>query len=295
MSLTDAQNEVFIAASPKWSVTSQVPLGLILRIVTLNSRSGSATQAAPEQPEAGPSTPTKRSTPTTYGKSKARTPMKMMVCIERPAARSKKDANGLWCTRAFDKGARGGRAWRIDLDAWIDAGKSGRGWTIVVPPPMPDEKLEMEEKVSKKGKRRVKVESSDDEGSNFEGRSDDGHHSEGVEGEHELEGAIRTPQKRKRATTTTPRQAKGAKTPTKTKGTPRKRRTTFLPVPSHALDPATLPVDPYERALRLLHVGATPESLPCREEEFVDVLSRVEEGVESGGGGCLCELLLWRC
>lgn len=39
----------------------------------------------------------------------------------------------------------------------------------------------------------------------------------------------------------------------------------------------------------MLHVGATPESLPCREEEFVDVLSKVEEGVESGGGGCLCK------
>ena len=48
-------------------------------------------------------------------------------------------------------------------------------------------------------------------------------------------------------------------------------------------------MDPYQRALRLLHVGATPESLPCREEEFVDVLSKVEEGVESGGGGCLCK------
>lgn len=39
----------------------------------------------------------------------------------------------------------------------------------------------------------------------------------------------------------------------------------------------------------MLHVSATPESLPCREEEFVDVLSKVEEGVESGGGGCLCK------
>ena len=55
------------------------------------------------------------------------------------------------------------------------------------------------------------------------------------------------------------------------------------------LSPAELPVDPYQRAMRLLHVGATPESLPCREEEFVDVLSKVEEGVDSGGGGCLCK------
>jgi len=56
------------------------------------------------------------------------------------------------------------------------------------------------------------------------------------------------------------------------------------------LDPHLLPKDPYERALHLLHVGATPDTLPCRESEFVDVLMRVEEGVEGGGGGCLCEL-----
>lgn len=55
------------------------------------------------------------------------------------------------------------------------------------------------------------------------------------------------------------------------------------------LDPHLLPKDPYERALHLLHVGATPDTLPCRESEFVDVLMRVEEGVEGGGGGCLCE------
>lgn len=65
-----------------------------------------------------------------------------------------------------------------------------------------------------------------------------------------------------------------------------KASTSNLPA---TIAPEDLPTDPYQRALRLLHVGATPDSLPCREEEFVDVLSRVEEGVEGGGGGCLCE------
>jgi origin recognition complex subunit 1 len=64
-----------------------------------------------------------------------------------------------------------------------------------------------------------------------------------------------------------------------------KASTSNLPA---TIAPEDLPTDPYQRALRLLHVGATPDSLPCREEEFVDVLSRVEEGVEGGGGGCLC-------
>jgi hypothetical protein len=29
--------------------------------------------------------------------------------------------------------------------------------------------------------------------------------------------------------------------------------------------------------------------LPKRETEYLEVLSRVQEGVESGNGGCLCE------
>ncbi|KAJ9117153.1 hypothetical protein QFC20_000296 [Naganishia adeliensis] len=53
------------------------------------------------------------------------------------------------------------------------------------------------------------------------------------------------------------------------------------------IDPLLLPSDPYERALHLLHVGATPDSLPCREDEFLEVLMKVEEGIEDGGGGCL--------
>jgi hypothetical protein len=50
-----------------------------------------------------------------------------------------------------------------------------------------------------------------------------------------------------------------------------------------------LPLDPYARALHLLHVGATPESLPCREEEYADVLVKIEGVIEGGGGGCVCE------
>ena len=50
-----------------------------------------------------------------------------------------------------------------------------------------------------------------------------------------------------------------------------------------------LPLDPYQRALHLLHVGATPESLPCREEEYADVLVKIEGVIEGGGGGCICQ------
>lgn len=104
-----------------------------------------------------------------------------------------------------------------------------------------------------------------------------------------------TPRKRK---TTTPKKKRPAPakkvrmvpTPKKGRRVPHpKSSTSNLPITIATED---LPTDPYQRALRLLHVGATPESLPCREEEFVDVLSRVEEGVEGGGGGCLCRFYI---
>jgi origin recognition complex subunit 1 len=49
-----------------------------------------------------------------------------------------------------------------------------------------------------------------------------------------------------------------------------------------------LPQDPYLRALHLLHVGATPDTLPCREEQYADVLVKIEGVIEGGGGGCVC-------
>jgi len=52
-----------------------------------------------------------------------------------------------------------------------------------------------------------------------------------------------------------------------------------------------LPQDPYARAMHLLHVGATPETLPCREEQYADVLVKIEGVIEGGGGGCICELM----
>jgi origin recognition complex subunit 1 len=118
-----------------------------------------------------------------------------------------------------------------------------------------------------------------------------------VEVEDDVEEEITTtttPRKRKTKTTTTTPKKKRPAAKTRMIPTPKKGRkvphpkssTSNLPI---TIAPEDLPTDPYQRALRLLHVGATPESLPCREEEFVDVLTRVEEGVEGGGGGCLCE------
>ncbi|WVF72804.1 hypothetical protein IAT40_007622 [Kwoniella sp. CBS 6097] len=211
-----------------------------------------------------------------------------------------------WCHRAFDKFARGGKSWRIDIDEWREGGKKGLGWTVKEP--MVAGKAEMDV-----GGRGGESESDgSEEGSDAEVGEESDSDSDGEEDdedeEEEGEGDTFKPnqRKRKRATTKTPgnkkkknpaaKKAKATKS-TKTKQQQRKIGGRLKKVPhpkssaSHlplsVLSPEQLPVDPYERALRLLHVGATPESLPCREEEFVNVLGKVEEGVESGGGGCL--------
>lgn len=104
-----------------------------------------------------------------------------------------------------------------------------------------------------------------------------------------------TPRKRRKnesGEATTPSRGKkrnvAAKSTSKTKKRDR-TQSTAMPTMTQEIDPLLLPKDPYERALHLLHVGATPDSLPCREDEFLEVLMKVEEGIEDGGGGCLCE------
>ncbi|WFD23566.1 Origin recognition complex, subunit 1 [Malassezia equina] len=55
----------------------------------------------------------------------------------------------------------------------------------------------------------------------------------------------------------------------------------------HALPEAILSkMSPHERARRLLHVGSTPESLPCRQEQFVAVVGCAAEALRTGAGGC---------
>ena len=46
--------------------------------------------------------------------------------------------------------------------------------------------------------------------------------------------------------------------------------------------------DPWLRAMHALHVGARPEALPCRAEEYARVMRSVEELLEEGSGGCIC-------
>lgn len=132
----------------------------------------------------------------------------------------------------------------------------------------------------------------------------------------------RTPsRKRKRAGTTTPRTPRrtGATTPRRrgrakdaslaqptphSKAALRARKKTALavrPPPAAAgmLDMDENAVrglgeDPWLRAMHVLHVAARPGALPCREAEYGRVLRAVEELLEEGSGGCICECgFLW--
>ena len=208
-----------------------------------------------------------------------------------------------WCARAFDKGAKGGKVFGVDIDEWREGGKAGLGWNIKLTTPVVENEEDTEG--SSDGAATGSEASEGEEGSETDSEGEDEVEGAG-DGEKvpDMEGGDgkgkRNAKRKKRVPggktrTKGSKRVKVAKTTKqqvikgKAKRLPHpKSSSSFLPLSVPSLE--DLPTNPYERALRLLHVGATPESLPCREEEFVDVLSRVEEGVETGGGGCLCML-----
>jgi len=50
---------------------------------------------------------------------------------------------------------------------------------------------------------------------------------------------------------------------------------------------ATFASTPYEQARERLHVSAVPNSLPCRELEFEEIMAHVETAVDEGTGTCV--------
>lgn len=64
-----------------------------------------------------------------------------------------------------------------------------------------------------------------------------------------------------------------------------------LPARPHSLH--TLPesslakLSAHERARRLLHVGATPEALPCRQQQYLDVVECTTDALRAGAGECV--------
>lgn len=71
------------------------------------------------------------------------------------------------------------------------------------------------------------------------------------------------------------------------------KRRALLPrsllVPSSSAEDQTArsEADPFARARAALHVSATPEDLPCREDEFTEVEANLEEAIEEGTGSCI--------
>jgi origin recognition complex subunit 1 len=113
----------------------------------------------------------------------------------------------------------------------------------------------------------------------------------------------RTPSKRRRraaSTPTTPRRKRVAQAAAPTPHSKRAiraraRRPVMLAPPpemagAFALGEASTEKDLWLRAMHALHVGARPEALPCRAEEYARVMRSVEELLEEGSGGCICAL-----
>ncbi|KAI0276286.1 P-loop containing nucleoside triphosphate hydrolase protein [Russula aff. rugulosa BPL654] len=104
--------------------------------------------------------------------------------------------------------------------------------------------------------------------------------------------------KRPASTTSTPRRKRVA--PTLAAPTPhskralraRARRPAMRAPPlemagAFSLGEDSTETDPWLRAMHALHVGARPEALPCRTEEYGRVMRAVEELLEEGSGGCI--------
>jgi len=80
--------------------------------------------------------------------------------------------------------------------------------------------------------------------------------------------------------------------------TPKKRTTSAASTPQHKkpLEVTPLPMrtidisvydSPYRQAQANLHVSAVPASLPCREDEFNQILEYLEIAIDEGTGGCI--------
>ena len=69
--------------------------------------------------------------------------------------------------------------------------------------------------------------------------------------------------------------------------TPIKSKTILTPSIASRSAPRIMPKSPLEFARQRLHVSAVPDSLPCREQEFQDIYSFVEDRLQEDTGGCM--------
>ena len=68
------------------------------------------------------------------------------------------------------------------------------------------------------------------------------------------------------------------------------RRSLVVQTPTtHRAISATAPRTDFEHARNRLHVKAVPDSLPCREDEFLEIQEHLESAIEEGTGSCICK------
>ncbi|KAF9098074.1 Origin recognition complex, subunit 1 [Mortierella sp. AD031] len=92
----------------------------------------------------------------------------------------------------------------------------------------------------------------------------------------------RQPKKKKAVATPKKREVKPkAKAPTRSKTLIIKTPTTQRAIS------ATAPKTDFEHARNRLHVKAVPDSLPCREDEFLEIQEHLESAIEDGTGSCI--------
>ncbi|KAF9924270.1 Origin recognition complex, subunit 1 [Linnemannia zychae] len=116
-----------------------------------------------------------------------------------------------------------------------------------------------------------------------ESESDQGQESD-EESDESIEKPLKKRQPKKKTLVTTPRKrtiTSKVKIPARTKSLIVKAPTTQRHIS------ATTPKTDFEHARNRLHVKAVPDSLPCREDEFLEIQGHLESAIEDGTGSCI--------
>ncbi|KAG0307604.1 Origin recognition complex, subunit 1 [Linnemannia gamsii] len=141
--------------------------------------------------------------------------------------------------------------------------------------------------------KRVKVEEEhESEGSDDDVRdqaysendSDQEQETDEEESDESTKPAPKKRQPRKKAAVATPKRRPAktvAKAPSRSKSLLTKTPTTQRSIS------ATAPKTDFEHARNRLHVKAVPDSLPCREDEFLEIQEHLESAIEDGTGSCI--------
>ena len=67
-----------------------------------------------------------------------------------------------------------------------------------------------------------------------------------------------------------------------------KPRLPFVQQRHIGLGPDGRPLGSFEKARAVLHVGCTPDYLPCRDGEYAEIEAYLEDAIDEGVGSCIC-------